>query len=159
LKNGYSHFFLSKEPARSQNATTLPEPQKVNFQYNEQSKAAIHKSEQSFDKFRAKFGHKVLSSKQYGSNFIKVNKKKKFLLSYFFKTVKLSPDAYVQMAIQWAYFRLYNKIGATYESAQTKKYAFGRTETGRSVTIDSAAFVYAMANPKATVNNMLFLVC
>ena len=69
----------------------------------------------------------------------------------FFESVKLSPDAFIQMAIQLTYYRLYNKIGATYESAQTKKYAFGRTETGRSVTMDSAAWVYAMANGKVTV--------
>ena len=44
------------------------------------------------------------------------------------KKFKMSPDAYAQMAIQLAYFRLKGAVRATYESAQTRKYLAGRTE-------------------------------
>ena len=46
------------------------------------------------------------------------------------KKFKMSPDAYAQMAIQLAYYRLKGTVRATYESAQTRKYLAGRTEVG-----------------------------
>ena len=54
------------------------------------------------------------------------------------------------MAIQWTYYKMYGKFVATYESAQTKKYAFGRTEVGRSVTNESVAWLQAMKNKSSS---------
>lgn len=45
-----------------------------------------------------------------------------------------SPDAYVQMAYQAAYYSLYGKVESTYEPAMTKAFLHGRTEAIRSVT-------------------------
>jgi carnitine O-acetyltransferase len=53
------------------------------------------------------------------------------------KTFGCSPDAFCQMAIQLAYFRLFGIVVATYESAGMRRYAWGRTETARSVCDDS----------------------
>ncbi|KKY18466.1 putative carnitine acetyl transferase [Phaeomoniella chlamydospora] len=52
-----------------------------------------------------------------------------------------SPDAYVQMAFQAAYYGLYGRIENTYEPAMTKIFLHGRTEAIRSVTPESAEFV------------------
>jgi carnitine O-acetyltransferase len=62
------------------------------------------------------------------------------------KKYGLSPDAYVQMSIQLAYFKLFGHSRATYESAQVKKYAFGRTETCRSVSEDTVAWCQVMTD-------------
>ncbi|KAI9792753.1 MAG: hypothetical protein M1835_007664 [Candelina submexicana] len=53
----------------------------------------------------------------------------------------LSPDAYVQMAFQAAYYGLYGRVECTYEPAMTKAFFHGRTEAIRSVTEESADFV------------------
>jgi carnitine O-acetyltransferase len=45
-----------------------------------------------------------------------------------------SPDAFVQMAYQAAYYSLYGKVESTYEPAMTKNFLHGRTEAIRSVT-------------------------
>lgn len=45
-----------------------------------------------------------------------------------------SPDAFVQMAYQAAYFSLYGRVDSTYEPAMTKNFLHGRTEAIRSVT-------------------------
>lgn len=66
------------------------------------------------------------------------------------KAYKCSPDAWAQMAIQLAYFRLFNRVCATYEAAQTRKFKLGRTETIRSASVESKAFVEAMENPDAS---------
>eukprot|EP00164_Ancoracysta_twista_P003453 GFYU01004608.1.p1 GENE.GFYU01004608.1~~GFYU01004608.1.p1 ORF type:complete len:585 (+),score=155.56 GFYU01004608.1:123-1877(+) len=63
------------------------------------------------------------------------------------KRAKMSPDAYVQMAIQLAYYRLHGKPGLTYESASLRKYRLGRTEVCRSLTCDALEFCKVMCNP------------
>jgi len=63
------------------------------------------------------------------------------------KKFKCSPDAYVQMIIQLAYHKMYGKNRPTYESAATRKYQLGRTETTRTVSDESVAFCSAMADP------------
>lgn len=45
-----------------------------------------------------------------------------------------SPDAFVQMAIQLAYYKENNRFDSTYESALTKQFLHGRTETIRTVS-------------------------
>lgn len=65
----------------------------------------------------------------------------------FIKSHKMSPDSFVQMAIQYAYFRLMHVCCATYESVGMKKFQWGRTETCRSVSSDSVEFCNAMDNP------------
>lgn len=60
------------------------------------------------------------------------------------KKMGFSPDAYVQMAIQLATYRLWGELGATYEATQTRIFLHGRTETTRSVSPASAAFCARM---------------
>ncbi|RKP38057.1 acyltransferase ChoActase/COT/CPT, partial [Dimargaris cristalligena] len=68
------------------------------------------------------------------------------------KKLRCSPDAFVQMAIQLAYYRMHGTCRATYESTATKKYSHGRTETARSVSMDALRFVQAMDQPLRTAN-------
>lgn len=59
----------------------------------------------------------------------------------FIVSMGFSPDAFVQMAFQAAYFGLYGRIECTYEPAMTKMFLHGRTEAIRSVTDESVEFV------------------
>jgi carnitine O-acetyltransferase len=54
------------------------------------------------------------------------------------------------MIIQLAYHKFYGKNRPTYESAATRRFQEGRTETCRSVSDESVAFCNAMADPSAT---------
>jgi carnitine O-acetyltransferase len=61
------------------------------------------------------------------------------------KKYKCSPDAWAQMVKQLAYGKMHGgKPAVTYESAQTRKFALGRTEVIRSASKESKAFVEAM---------------
>ncbi|XP_038045797.1 carnitine O-acetyltransferase-like [Patiria miniata] len=62
----------------------------------------------------------------------------------FCKSQKLSPDAFIQLSIQLAFFKLYGHSTATYETASLRKFQFARTDTIRSATVDSDIFVRAM---------------
>ncbi|KAJ7593323.1 acyltransferase ChoActase/COT/CPT [Mycena floridula] len=65
-------------------------------------------------------------------------------------TAKLSPDAYIQMALQLAWYRTHGEFTATYETVLTRMFNKGRTETLRTFTRDSRAFVLGMCNPHTT---------
>ncbi|ORZ16240.1 acyltransferase ChoActase/COT/CPT [Absidia repens] len=69
---------------------------------------------------------------------------------YFITDMKMSPDAFVQMAYQAAYYGLYGKLECTYEPAMTKTFLHGRTESVRSVTDESMAFVKTYYNKDST---------
>lgn len=69
----------------------------------------------------------------------------------FMKKARISPDAFFQLAMQLAYKRDSNgKRALTYEASVTRLFAQGRTETVRSLSNESAAFVDAMLDPSTT---------
>ncbi len=78
---------------------------------------------------------KVLEFKQFGKSVI--------------KNLRVSPDAYVQLAMQRAQHRLFGRCYNVYEPVMTRRYLHGRTEATRTVTPESVAFVRAMADPNS----------
>lgn len=66
------------------------------------------------------------------------------------KRHKLSPDAFFQVALQLAYYRLHGHTCATYETGHTRLFALGRTETIRSASSASADFTKAMDSPASS---------
>ena len=55
--------------------------------------------------------------------------------------VQVSPDAYIQLALQLAYYRDAGRFVLTYEASMTRLFLHGRTETVRSLTQESCNFV------------------
>ncbi|EIW57547.1 acyltransferase ChoActase/COT/CPT [Trametes versicolor FP-101664 SS1] len=72
------------------------------------------------------------------------------------KEARLPPDAYIQMALQLAWYRTRGEFTATYETALTRLFKHGRTETIRTLSTDSRAWVLAMADP-STSNDTRFV--
>ena len=68
----------------------------------------------------------------------------------FMKKARISPDAFFQIAMQLAYKMDAGKRALTYEASVTRLFAQGRTETVRSLSIESAAFVDAMLDKSAS---------
>ncbi|XP_071506916.1 carnitine O-palmitoyltransferase 1, liver isoform-like [Diadema antillarum] len=66
------------------------------------------------------------------------------------KKCRVSPDAFIQLAMQLAYYRDAKKFCLTYESSMTRLYREGRTETVRSCTVESCDFARAMDDPNST---------
>lgn len=62
------------------------------------------------------------------------------------KRLGVSPDAFVQLAMQLAHRRARGFTGATYESVSTRTFHQGRTEAMRVVSPEVLAFVDALAN-------------
>jgi carnitine O-acetyltransferase len=65
------------------------------------------------------------------------------------KALRVSPDAFAQLAFQLAHHRAKGFVGATYESIATRHWQNGRTEAMRVVTPEVVRFVAAMNDPSA----------
>jgi carnitine O-acetyltransferase len=116
--------------------SNLPGPEEIKFHLTPEIKNAISKSEKAFDKLASAYDLRVLYYQGYGAEQI--------------KQFKASPDAWAQMLIQLAYYKMYNVNRPTYESAATRKFALGRTETCRTVSEDSVAWCKAMEDPNVS---------
>lgn len=64
--------------------------------------------------------------------------------SSFIKKMGFAPDAYVQVAMQLATYRLFGEQVGTYEATQVRCFLHGRTEVTRAVSLESEAFIKAM---------------
>lgn len=66
------------------------------------------------------------------------------------KKSKISPDAFVQAALQLAFYKDQGRFVQTYEASMTRLYLNGRTETVRSCTPQMVDFVRSMNDPNCT---------
>lgn len=117
-------------------AAVVDLPSVLPFDLSVQLQNDIALAQTKFDETIAAHDEEVFQYYGYGKNLI--------------KQFKVSPDAYVQMMIQLAYYKLTGKIRPTYESAATRKYLKGRTETGRSASSEAKKFVETWSDLKAT---------
>lgn len=120
----------------SSTRSDLPEPVALKFNISAEMYQAIDRAVINHRFLIGQHELKVQAFQGYGKGLIK-----KF---------KCSPDAYVQMIIQLAYHKMYGVNRPTYESAATRRFQQGRTETCRSVSDESVTFCNAMADPEVS---------
>ncbi|XP_060768540.1 carnitine O-acetyltransferase isoform X2 [Neoarius graeffei] len=111
----------------------LPMPQKLHFNITPEIKSDIEEAKQNMNMTVHDLDVRVIVFSHFGKNVP--------------KSYQMSPDAFIQVALQLAYYRLYNRCCATYESASLRMFKLGRTDTIRSASIDAANFVRAMNDP------------
>ncbi|XP_041370191.1 carnitine O-acetyltransferase-like [Gigantopelta aegis] len=128
--------YCEKNTGPSSPAGGMSDARKLDFTLNNDILDDIEKAKEATEKFIHSVSVRVFTYSGYGKNFP--------------KTQKLSPDAYIQTALQLAYFRLYGKTCATYESASLRRFQLGRTDTIRSCSIDSLNFTRAMDDSSLT---------
>lgn len=68
----------------------------------------------------------------------------------FCKKHAISPDSVMQLAFQSAYYKLYGKFVATYESCSTAAFKHGRTETIRPCTMATKVFKFMSKKTNVT---------
>ncbi|XP_071370222.1 carnitine O-palmitoyltransferase 1, liver isoform isoform X1 [Centroberyx affinis] len=73
------------------------------------------------------------------------------------KKCRTSPDAFIQIALQLAHYRDKGKFCLTYEASMTRLFREGRTETVRSCTMETCAFVRSMIRDETREERMKLL--
>lgn len=121
----------------------IPEPTPVKFSVTKDVQKDIDRAVSDFNSVIGQHELAVQAYQAYGKGLIK-----KF---------RCSPDAYVQLVIQLAYHKMYGRSRPTYESAATRRFQQGRTETCRTVSDASAAWCAAMADPAAAAGDRVEL--
>lgn len=114
-----------RDPRSFGNVSTTP--RKLEWDMTPELSTALRFAESHLADLLQQHEFEVLDFEGYGKNFI--------------TSMGLSPDAFVQMALQAAYYGLYGRVENTYEPAMTKTFLHGRTEAIRSVTDEALDFV------------------
>lgn len=117
------NFFASQQVSSNEPATFRQLPM---FNPEHEITKYLEQARQNFNSHLAQFDMSYMRYKHYGSNSIK---------SWHF-----SPDSWFQVALQMAYYDVHKRLGPCYETASTRRFAYGRTETIRSLTKGLASF-------------------
>uniref|UniRef100_A0AAQ5ZIH9 carnitine O-palmitoyltransferase n=1 Tax=Amphiprion ocellaris TaxID=80972 RepID=A0AAQ5ZIH9_AMPOC len=110
--------------------SSLPRPQKLNWEIPSECEEQISQSLAVAQALADDVDFHVFSFRDFGKGKV--------------KKCRVSPDAFVQMALQLAYYRERRTFCLTYEASMTRLFREGRTETVRSCTNESSAFVRAL---------------
>ncbi|KAF5386863.1 hypothetical protein D9615_002089 [Tricholomella constricta] len=117
---------LASASASPSHDTIDTTPKKLEWKMSPELRVGVRFAETRISALICQNECQALEFKGYGKNFI---------TSHGF-----SPDAFVQMAFQAAYFGLYGRTECTYEPAMTKSFLHGRTEAIRTVQPESVNF-------------------
>eukprot|EP00080_Pristionchus_pacificus_P014092 PDM74112.1 hypothetical protein PRIPAC_41468 [Pristionchus pacificus] len=117
----------------------VPTAEKLKWNIDQETQEAINESYAFAKAVADDFDNAFILHTDYGKDFI--------------KKAKVSPDAYIQMALQTAYFRDQGRFDLTYEPAVMRLFKEGRTETVRSCSEESCAFVKGLQNEHETAKS------
>ncbi|XP_064457418.1 carnitine O-acetyltransferase-like [Ornithodoros turicata] len=121
-----NNYITNKENTTWSSEPTGAHTKKLKFVIDSQTEQYIQNATKALAQLEKDIDLRTFKFPGYGRDFI--------------KSCKLSPDSFVQMAIQLAFYKMHEVPGATYESATTRKFLHGRTETIRSTSMESLEF-------------------
>ncbi|XP_076763908.1 choline acetyltransferase [Xylocopa sonorina] len=119
----------------------LPAPEKLEWHLSEQSLNDIREAMISFDALVEDLDLCILWFQEYSKEFIKSH--------------RISPDVYIQLALQFTHFRLHGNLVATYESAGIRRFALGRVDCIRAASPEALNWAKAMCqgDPESQTTN------
>ncbi|XP_065916864.1 carnitine O-acetyltransferase-like isoform X2 [Dysidea avara] len=115
--------------------------QKLQWNISAETAKDIETAKVNLDNAVSDCDHQVFVCEDFGKEFVKSH--------------RLSPDSFIQVAIQLAYYQMYGRLASTYESGYTRLFFYGRTDTIRASSIESLAFCKAMLDPSVTADEKL----
>ncbi|XP_053292703.1 choline O-acetyltransferase [Pleuronectes platessa] len=124
---------------RAASVSELPAPRRLRWKCTPEVHKLLASSADKLQRLVRNLDMNVHKFDEYGKEFIKKQ--------------KISPDAYIQVAIQLAYYRCHRRPVSTYESASIRRFQQGRVDNIRSATPNALAFVKAMTDGMQSTND------
>uniref|UniRef100_H0V586 Choline O-acetyltransferase n=1 Tax=Cavia porcellus TaxID=10141 RepID=H0V586_CAVPO len=127
----------SKKLVREDSVSELPAPRRLRWKCSPEIQGHLASSAEKLQRIVKNLDFTVYRFASYGKTFIKKQ--------------KCSPDAFIQVALQLAFYRQHGRLVPTYESASIRRFQEGRVDNIRSATPEALTFVRAMTDHKAAV--------
>uniref|UniRef100_A0A8C2UHR0 Choline O-acetyltransferase n=1 Tax=Chinchilla lanigera TaxID=34839 RepID=A0A8C2UHR0_CHILA len=127
----------SKKLVREDSVSELPAPRRLRWKCSPEIQGHLASSAERLQRIVKNLDFTVYRFTGYGKTFIKKQ--------------KCSPDAFIQVALQLAFYRRHLRLVPTYESASIRRFREGRVDNIRSATPEALTFVRAMTDHKAAV--------
>ncbi|NXY68551.1 CLAT acetyltransferase, partial [Glareola pratincola] len=129
----------SKKLVRADSVSELPAPRRLRWKCSPEIQAHLASSAEKLQRIVKNLDFIAYKFENYGKEFIKKQ--------------KISPDAYIQVALQLAFYRCHRRLVPTYESASIRRFDEGRVDNIRSATSEAFAFVKAMIDDKTALSD------
>ncbi|KAM9837491.1 choline O-acetyltransferase b [Aulostomus maculatus] len=131
--------YISGSPWKTVSSTSikaLPHPRRLLWKCNAHIQGLFPAAGERLQRLVNNLDMDVFKFKDYGKEFIKKR--------------KMSPDAFIQVALQLAFYKCNRRLVSTYESASIRRFQGGRVDNIRSATAEALAFVRSMTDEKTT---------
>ncbi|XP_029383755.1 choline O-acetyltransferase b [Echeneis naucrates] len=130
------HIIGSPSKMATMSMRELPPPRRLLWKCSPHIQGLLTASGDRVQRLVNNLDMDVFKFKAYGKDFIKKQ--------------KMSPDAFIQVALQLAFYKCNGRLVSTYESASIRRFQEGRVDNIRSATPEALAFVMSMADERAT---------
>uniref|UniRef100_A0A8B9MXS3 Choline O-acetyltransferase n=1 Tax=Accipiter nisus TaxID=211598 RepID=A0A8B9MXS3_9AVES len=129
----------SKKLVRADSVSELPAPRRLRWKCSPEIQACLASAAEKLQRIVKNLDFIAYKFENYGKEFIKKQ--------------KISPDAYIQVALQLAFYRCHRRLVPTYESASIRRFDEGRVDNIRSATSEAFAFVKAMTDDRTALSD------
>ncbi|XP_063163921.1 choline O-acetyltransferase [Candoia aspera] len=129
----------AKKLVRADSVSELPAPRRLRWKCSPDVQGHLASSAERLERLVKNLDFIAYKFENYGKEFIKKQ--------------KMSPDAYIQVALQFAFYRLNMRLVPTYESASLRRYEAGRVDNIRSATPEVLTFVKGMEDKRSALPN------
>lgn len=113
--------------------TLLEESDKITplkWSLDDELMESIKMAEQKVNRLIENFSLVIFEFKHFGCSFV--------------KNQNLSPDAFVQLALQFTFYKLHGQLVSTYESASLRQFRLGRVDNIRANTCETYQWIQSM---------------
>ncbi|XP_017338290.1 choline O-acetyltransferase [Ictalurus punctatus] len=134
--------YMTRSPSKlmkGSRVSDLTVPQRLSWNCSSLILSMLSSSADNLQRLVRNLDMEVFTFRGYGKEFIKKQ--------------KMSPDAYIQVALQLAFYRCTRRTVSTYESASTRCFRHGRVDNIRSSTAEALHFSKAMTDEGACVQD------
>ncbi|OWF36575.1 choline O-acetyltransferase-like [Mizuhopecten yessoensis] len=126
----YMEEIRMQKLTRMQSICEIPYPRKLNWKVSEEVHQRMEEATSHINRIIVDLDLFVLRFERFGRDFP--------------KSQNMSPDSFIQLALQLTYYKVHHRLVSTYESASTRRFRLGRVDNIRANSPQALDWVKAM---------------